>query len=395
MLKQPTTYILDTRTVTDHFPGIGRYVSQLATHLVPLLAEDERLLLLRYLQTGSRWQLPPAGENVVYLQTAVSPFSLQQQWHIPRLLRQNEATIYHSAYYLMPYRPGVPTLLTLYDLIPEQFPQLVSPQARLLFRLATRLALRAGDHFLAISEATRDAFLARYTIPTTKITAVPLAADARFTPQAQTAVASLRQKQSLPNKYILYLGINKPHKNLLRLIMAWKVVIEQLPDAPPLIIAGAWDTRYEEVKTAVSQHNLNKKVRFLGPIPNEDLPTLYSGATLFVFPSLVEGFGLPVLEAMACGTAVACANNSSLPEVGGNAAAYFDPTDSQQMAKVLQNLLQDEHKRQGMSKRGLVQARKFSWQETAVATLSHYRNLAAASAVGKPPSPSPLDSSLR
>ena len=133
--------------------------------------------------------------------------------------------------------------------------------------------------------------------------------------------------------------------------------------------------RYNEVKTAVFQHNLTANVRFLGPIANSDLPALYSGATLFVFPSLVEGFGLPVLEAMACGTAVACANSSSLPEVGGEAAVYFQPTDSQQMAAVLLDLLQNNKKRQAMSKHGLVQAAKFSWQKTAVATLSHYRSL--------------------
>ena len=375
MVNSPITYVLDARTATDHFPGIGRYVSHLATHLVPLLAKDERLLLLHNSKARTRWQLPPVQENVAYLNTAVSPFSLQQQWYIPRLLHQTETAVYHSAYYLMPYRPGVPTLLTLYDLIPEQFPQLVSPQARLLFRLATWLALQAGDHFLAISEATRSDFLARYSLDPAKITAVPLAADAHFTPQSETAVANLRQKFNLPNQYVLYLGINKPHKNLVRLVEAWAAVVALMPDAPPLIIAGAWDGRYEAVKTAVSQHNLTAKVRFLGPVPDDDLPALYSGAELFVFPSLVEGFGLPVLEAMACGTAVACANRSSLPEVGGDAAAYFDPTDSKQITSVLFTLLQDELRCKEMAKQGLVQAGKFSWEETALATLAHYRKL--------------------
>jgi alpha-1,3-rhamnosyl/mannosyltransferase len=375
MPKQATIYALDARTATEHFPGIGRYVSQLADHLTPLLKVNERLLLLHNFTKSSRWQLPPEQENVIHLDTAVSPFSLQQQWQIPRLLRQNKASVYHSAYYLMPYRPTVPTLVTLYDLIPEQFPQLVSPQARWLFRLATRLAVRAGDHFLAISEATKNDYLARYALSPMQITAVPLAADAHFRPQSETAVAALRSKYSLPAQYVLYLGINKPHKNLLRLITAWRTVVEQRPNSPLLIIAGAWDKRYEEVKTAVSQYNLTKKVHFLGSIPNNDLPTLYSGATLFVFPSLVEGFGLPVLEAMACGTAVTCSNSSSLPEVGGKAAVYFEPTNSQQMANVLLELLQDEQKRKEMRKQGLVQASKFSWQKTAETTLAHYRNL--------------------
>ena len=367
-------YVLDARTATDHFPGIGRYVSQLARHLVPQLAEDEQLFFLHNpLETG--WPLPEVSEKVVRVATAVSPFSVTQQWHIPRLLRQVEATIYHSAYFLMPYRPGVPTLLTLYDLIPEQFPQLVSPQARLLARLTTRLALRAGSHFLAISEATRREFLARYSLDPATITAVPLAADAQFTPQPETTVAALRQKLNLPERYVLYLGINKPHKNLARLVAAWELVRQAVPNAPPLVIAGAWDERYEGVKTAVVHKNLARQIQFIGRVDDADLAALYSGAQLFVFPSLVEGFGLPVLEAMACGTAVACANTSSLPEVGGTAAAYFDPTDTQQMATVLQALVQDEATLAELGQKGVVQAATFSWEGTAVATLSHYRQL--------------------
>ena len=369
-------YVLDARTAADHFPGIGRYVSQLARHLVPQLAAGEELLLLHNPMARSGWVLPPPQSNVQWVETAVSPFSLAQQWQIPRLLRQVSATVYHSAYHLMPYRPGVPTLVTLYDLIPEQFPQLVSPQARLLARLATRLALRAGQHFLAISEATRQDFLRCYPVKPGQITAVPLAADEQFKPQPETAVTALRHQLNLPEKYVLYLGINKPHKNLVRLVEAWATVVHQLPDAPPLLIAGRWDGRYEAVKTAVTQHNLHDHIRFLGPVDDADLPTLYSGARLFVFPSLAEGFGLPVLEAMACGTAVACAQTSSLPEVGGAAVAYFDPTDSQAIAQTLLALLPDTTKLDEMAQRGLVQAGRFSWEETAVATITHYRRLA-------------------
>ncbi|WP_420642882.1 glycosyltransferase family 4 protein [Candidatus Leptofilum sp.] len=368
-------YVLDARTATAHFPGIGRYVSQLARHLVPLLAADEQLVLLHRPQEDS-WPLPEASNNVAVVATTVSPFSLAQQWQLPRLLRQLDATIYHSAYYLMPYRPGVPTLLTLYDLIPEQFPQLVSFRAQLFARLATRLSLRAASRLLAISEATKQAFLAAHYISYTKIAAFPLAADDRFKPQTEAIIATLRQKRSLPDRYVLYLGINKPHKNLLRLVDAWAEVVQAVADAPPLIIAGAWDARYGEVKTAVSQQKLTEHIKFIGAVEDVDLPALYSGATLFVFPSLVEGFGLPVLEAMACGTAVACANTSSLPEVGGEAVAYFDPTNTQQIAQTLQTLLQDEAALTVLAQKGQEQAAKFSWEKTAVATLTQYRHLA-------------------
>ena len=276
----------------------------------------------------------------------------------------------------MPYLLGkIPTLVTLYDLIPEQFPDLVSRRARFLFRLATWLALWAGSRFLAISEATRQGYLASYAIDYAKISAIPLAADAKFKPQSVTAVTNLQKKLNLPPNYVLYLGINKPHKNLLRLIDAWQTVSRTVTNVPTLIIAGAWDARYDAVKTAVSQHNPNKQIQFIGRVADVDLPALYSGAQVFVFPSLAEGFGLPVLEAMACGTAVACSNCSSLPEVGGDAVAYFDPTNSQQMATILQDLLQNKAKMADLAQKGLVQAAKFSWEKTAVATLTQYRQL--------------------
>ncbi|MBK7895298.1 MAG: glycosyltransferase [Anaerolineaceae bacterium] len=127
----------------------------------------------------------------------------------------------------------------------------------------------------------------------------------------------------------------------------------------PLVIAGAWDERYAGIKTAVSPQYRNRQIKFIGRIEDADLPALYSGAALFVFPSLAEGFGLPVLEAMACGTAVACSNQSSLPEVGGNAVAYFDPTSCQQMATVLQDLVQDEAKLAELAQKGWLRRHTF------------------------------------
>lgn len=353
-MPQPLRFTLDGRSATPHFPGIGRYVRSLAAALPPLLTPDEQLHLL-------------TSEN-----TAVSPFSLSQQWHIPPLLRSS--ALYHSPYYLMPYRPGVPTVLTVYDLIPQHFPELVSARARLLFRLTTRLALAAADHVIAISEATRQDVLAAYPIRPERITAVPLAADPHFQPQPPATIAALRQKLNLPDNYALYLGINKPHKNLVRLVQAWQTVHAAHPNAV-LVIAGAWDPRYPQVRETVTRLGLDTAVHFLGPVDDTDLPALYSGADLFIFPSLYEGFGLPIVEAMACGTAVACSNQSSLPEVGGDAAVYFNPTQVSNMADTIIQLLQDDAQRRQRQQMGLAQASRFTWEKTAVATLAIYRQM--------------------
>ncbi|HEX6387741.1 MAG TPA: glycosyltransferase family 1 protein [Anaerolineae bacterium] len=370
-----TSYVLDARSATNHFPGIGRYVSNLAQAMGAQLGAEERLLLLQDSSRRSRWQLPLATEQVQRLEMAVSPFALRQQWQIPRCLRGQQARLYHSPYYLMPYWTRLPTVLTLYDQIPRRFPHMVSARARLLFQLTTWLALRRADHVITISEATRRDLLAAYRLSPERITAVPLAPDSHFRPQLPAAMARIRRQYHLPDRYLLYVGINKPHKNLVRLLEAWKLVTEDMADPPTLLIAGAWDSRYPEPMTRAAELQLAESIRFLGPIPEKDLPALYTGAAVFVFPSLYEGFGLPVIEAMACGTAVACSNTSSLPEVAGDAALYFDPAIPRAIAGAIGRLLADEGLRNELAQRGMAQAAQFSWSKTAEATLRIYRQM--------------------
>ena len=347
-------FVLDTRPATAHFPGIGRYVRSLAEALPPLLAEDERLLLLT----------PSEGAG---------PFSLRQQWEIPLRLRRRRAALYHSTYYLMPYFGLPPTLLTLYDLIPLRFPALSTPRARLLFRWTTTLALRRATHALAISEATRQDFLRTFRLPPERISTVPLAAAPRFRPQPPQVIEALRRRLGLPPRFVLYLGSNKPHKNLVRLVEAWAGV-----EGPVrLVIAGAWDARFPQARERAAALGLEDRILWPGRVAEEDLPALYAAAESFVFPSLYEGFGLPVLEAMACGTPVACSATSSLPEVAGEAALLFDPTQVEAIREALHRLTTDAELRAALTERGLEQARRFSWERTAAATLRYYRRLAA------------------
>ncbi len=366
-------YVLDARTATPHFPGIGRYVTNLARALLPQLVTEEHLTIL--CDPAHPLELP-AGEGAQCLPVAVSPFALKQQWVIPRLLRQLQADLYHSAYYLMPYAPGVPTLLTLYDLIPIYFPEHSTLRARRLFRLTTTLALRAARYALAISEATRRDFLERFAASSERVMAIPLAADPRFVPQPPDVVAALRARYRLPEKFVLYVGSNKPHKNLTRLVEAWAAVQAEAPDYT-LVIAGAWLPQHPEPQERAGALQIANRIRWLGPLPDSDLPALYTAADVFVFPSLYEGFGLPVIEALACGTPVACANTSSLPEVAGNVAVLFDPLQVESIAAALRQLLHDEPLRAELRRRGPAQAARFSWVRTAQETLAVYRRVVA------------------
>lgn len=366
------TYILDGRTANNHFPGIGRYVSNLAQAMAKQLNRDEQLILLHDPTQPSRWALPAESPQLILQPCPVSPFAIRQQWAIPGRLRGGD--LYHSPYYLMPYRPGRPTIVTLYDLIPHFFPTTVSLQARLFFRVTHRLAIRAASHLIAISEATRQDVIQVYGVEPTQITTIPLGADAHFRPAPAGQIAAIRQKYQLPAHYVLYIGINKPHKNLLNLVKGWEMVA--VPAGWQLIIAGSWDKRYPEAKEWVASNSQRvNQIQFLGPIPEADLPALYSGATFFIFPSHYEGFGLPVLEAMACGCPVACGNHSSLLEIVGEAGVLFDPSRPEQIAQTIAHLLNTPALRANLGQSGLNQAAKFHWDTTAQKTIQLYRQI--------------------
>jgi glycosyltransferase involved in cell wall biosynthesis len=364
--------VLDARTATDHFPGIGRYAVNLARALIQVAPDLELSLLQDPSAPASRLALP----ELPRITCPVSPFALRQQWAVPRILRQSRADVYHSAYYLMPYLPGVPTVLTYYDLIPIRYPHYFSRWQPLIYRLATVLALRTAGLTLAISESTRTDLIRYFHADPERLAVTPLAADERMRPAAPEQINAVRWKHHLPEQYVLYLGVNKPHKNLVKLVEAWSHFKSRNPHSTvQLVIAGHWDERYPEAKRLCEELGLREAVAFAGPVAEADLPALYSGAMLFVFPSLYEGFGLPVLEAMACGTPVICSSTSSLPEVAGNAAVLIDPANVEALAEALQSVLDDDERRRLLRARGLAQADRFSWRETARRTAEAYRSL--------------------
>lgn len=371
-----STYVFDVRPATEHFPGIGQTIQGLVPALVAQLTSNERLVLLCNPSQREQWKkLTTHSEAVELHEIQATPFSLAQQWEIPSQLRHLRANLYHAPYYLLPYFTSVPQVVNIYDLIPLRFPHHVSPLARRLAPLFLKLTVHTAHQVICPSASTYRDLQARFHLPESKLHLTPLAIDSAFHAQPKAVIQHLRERYALPEAYALYVGSNKPHKNLPCLIKAWSALRERTATLPPLVMAGFWDTRYPTTLKLASNLGLQPRVTLLGPVPQADLPALYSAATLFVFPSLYEGFGLPVLEAMACGTPVVCSRIPSLVEIAAEAACYFLPTDHQQIAEAVLRLWEDGEARMQLRARGFQRARGFSWQKSAAKTLEVYRRV--------------------
>lgn len=366
----------DARYIGDHFPGIGRYITALLPELSSLSRQHHLFVLVNADQA-----LPPLnGTSVERITVRSAPFALTQQLELPLLAARLQLDVLHSPYIVKPYLLPCPSVVTIYDALPLRYPTMLSPRGRRFYRLALRLAARSAHSLITISTVSRDDLAFHLRIPRERIVVTPLAAAPSFTPQPIDEITDMRLRYGLPRHYVLYVGSNKPHKNIDRLLRAWERVIPDLPTSltdTVLVIAGKFDPRYPLPATIANERGLSERVKILPGVSDDDLPALYSGALLFVFPSSYEGFGLPPLEAMACGTPVVCAYAGSLPEVVGEAALTVDPHNMHEIAEGILRVLRSPDLARFLRERGQRQAAHFSWQATAQATLDVYEQVAA------------------
>ncbi len=354
--------------------GLGRYAHNLAVHLAKL--EGCRLSLF-YNRSGAATL--PTG--LAHLPVRSWPIATRP-WRLVVALGtllgtpwdrfQPGADLFHATEHLLPPFRHIRTVLTVHDLIYILFPEYHLPMNYHFLRLMMpRFARRAGA-IIAISECTRWDLVRLWQIPEEKIHVIHEGIDARFRPPAGSHTAArVRASYGLPDRFALYVGTIEPRKNLPALLDAW----QRLRSPCPLVIAGKKGWLYEETFARVEALGLSDRVIFTGFVPDKDLPALYGAADVFVFPSLYEGFGLPVLEAMACGTPVVTTTGGSLPEVAGDAALLVDPTDVDALTDALGHLLHDRALRDECRERGLARARAFTWERTARETRDVYRRL--------------------
>lgn len=362
--------VIDIRTVNNHFPGIGRYTYQLVRALAQMEDRDE-LVLLSTRNSNERFNISAlaSNPNIRIVSTAAPPFSLREQLLLPAELRKLNPALTHFPYMVLPYLAPRPVILTIHDTIPLKLPQFFSLRKRVLYRASLWLALRAAAGVICVSEAARVDLTAAFHLDPSRITVIHEGVGDFFYPRSRNELDFVRIIHRLPDQYLLYVGNNKPHRNLPALIEA----CSRLNMAPPLVIAGFEDPRYKEAQKNVERLGMKDRVRFLGAVEEEQLPALYSGARAFVFPSLREGFGLPPLESMACGVPVACSKIPSLQETIGDAALFFDPQDPDSIAYVIERILNDEPLHADLRTRGLQRAAELSWGAAAQRTLQAYK----------------------
>lgn len=359
--------------------GIGRYVREL---VAALAFEDQQTNYRLFVAGANKHSLPtPIAPNFTWCPTRLTPTWLARVWHragVPYPVESftGDVDLYHATdFVLPPTRKHTRTLLTVHDLSFIRVSESASPSLKAyLDKVVPRSAQRA-DHILADSVATKTDLIELYKTPADKITVLLSGVDSRFQRQPENIITAIREKYSLDTTpYIFSIGTVQPRKNYVRLINALK---QLHADGFPLhlVIAGGKGWLDDPIYASIEQSDLQSFVHFIGFAADEDLPALYSGAVCFAFPSLYEGFGLPVLEAMACGTPVLTSDVSSLPEVAGDAAILIDPYDTEAIAQGLKSLLDDTQSRETYIRKGYERAGLFTWQRSAQQLLKIYQSL--------------------
>ena len=355
--------------------GLGRYARSLVTALLPY--ETPQIF---YNHIEGRSQPIPEFANLTThrVRLGYKPWRMAvwmgQMGHVPFNRLVPEASLFHATeHLLMPLR-SVPSVLTVHDLIFKLFPEHHKRLNYWFLNAAMPLFARRADAIIAISEATKRDLITHYGLPPEKISVVYEAAAPHFSPPPPEKIAAVRQTYHLPERFILVVGTIEPRKNYTRLLDAMQQLRQDDPGLH-LVVVGSKGWLYEPFLQRIEELGAGEWVIFPGFVPDDDLPAVYAAATLTAMPSLYEGFGLPILEAMASGSAVVSSDAASLPELGGDVAVYFDPNDVESMVTALRDVLRDDDRLGQMRADGPARAGQFSWDRAARETIAVYDRL--------------------
>jgi glycosyltransferase involved in cell wall biosynthesis len=362
---------IDARKWRDY--GIGTYVRNVVRHLATL---DRETTYFLFCDRSDEATLRDLAENFVPVVDDSAGYSLREHVSLPLKLRRLGANLLHSPHYVVPLLCSTPSVVTIHDCIHLLFPQYLPN--RMAWRYARFMmghAIRRSAVVLTVSEASRADILRFYPdADPARLQVVPNAIDDAILEQPdEEEMARVRERYQIRGRFVLYAGNIKPHKNLERLVNAFGVLKRRPAFSDvKLLIIGDEVNRFAPLRRTMEAAGVRQDVRFFGFVPDHTLGALYRLASVFAFPSLYEGFGLPPLEAMACGTPVVTSRLSSLPEVVGDAAVLVDPYSVDDIAHGLQRTLEDESLRTELIARGRKRAQQFSWERSAKAIHEAY-----------------------
>ena len=364
-----------TELMDERPAGMGSYVHSLVEHL---LREDKGTEYVLIHGRSGGHELYRQAEEVSVGAEGPLGRGRRKLFGYPRAMRKARLDVVHYPDYLGPFLRRAPcaSVETIHDLVPFVMPGTHKWDVNFTFRrVFPRFIVPHVDHFIAVSNNTAKD-LQRYTpLGKERITVIWEAANPIFRPVGGKHLRDVLKRHGLRPGYILSVGTLEPRKNLSRLMEAYSM-LRRRGLKRPLVLAGKRGWKYDDIFRKREDLSLGDHVRHVDYVPFDDLPAIYSGASVMVYPSLYEGFGLPPLEAMACGCPVIASNTSSLPEVVGDAGLLLDPRDVEGMARAMEDVLKDKDRRDEMKAAGFDRARRFSWSKTARRTARLYKKLA-------------------
>lgn len=356
---------LDLHTVTGLMQGSRTYIDALARAMLQRGGHDYLLYL----------PAPAASDYPGGRPRPIPPTRARRLLTFGRALRRDKADLFHCQYLAPPLLP-CPCVLTVHDILHETYPQFYPGGLRRLMSLFYPRSARSAAAVITGSEFSKREIAARYGVPDERIHVTPYAADTSFAPVEPQRARRAAAKYGVHGPYILFVGRIEPRKNIAGLVEAFSLLAADGAMRHTLVVAGMMDDLFKDFHARTTAR-FGDRIRFTGRVEPEDLPALYSGADIFAYPSFAEGFGLPPLEAMACGTPVVTSNTTSIPEVTGDAALLVEPSDTAGLARAMSRLLHDRELRLALRAAGLERSRAFCWERTADLTRKVYEQVTA------------------